>query len=527
MRKTKWVSSLQDEGRELTVDEAADVQQKPTKRFSKKIRFAGRLYPHLYSLAEVVYITFQLDSKGGKWFTNLVKGKSDGVHKIGKWIAENRTRVARADIHSHESDELNAMLGEDEYKDKGVLYYLPQREMISHFFSLWGTNFDDLLKPTIDDKLRLLGIMLTQDEVRDYIPDLLGKRRGEKGWQPIDAASSRSLAAWALVLERFLDDEVVIELPKKWSHEDFMKKINERAGVEEFYEKNGTFNPNNTDRLKLPWTEKLLQSMLKDSRTEYQVMMTKYTMGTGGGSGAPENFADWQERDESYILSYTPQQAANLYLTIVFMWDKTHGFPLKPSVGPMRGGREDEQYDGGDHSNDPPPDSGKSTNSGKSTKGDNQLVAAVKDMTDQREISTNKILEFIDGKYDTGEKTSTRSDKRHILVQRIMETLDAIKEWKKELEDNKKKRKKCEDKYANNEKRQKKRLKPLITEMKAHQSTIATLNTTMKQYQKELNDLNDEDLPNKELQYGSSSSSSSSDESDDSDSSSQNGELAS
>ena len=158
MRKTKWVSSLQDEGRELTVDEAADVQQKPTKRFSKKIRFAGRLYPHLYSLAEVVYITFQLDSKGGKWFTNLVKGKSDGVHKIGKWIAENRTRVARADIHSHESDELNAMLGEDEYKDKGVLYYLPQREMISHFFSLWGTNFDDLLKPTIDDKLRLLGI---------------------------------------------------------------------------------------------------------------------------------------------------------------------------------------------------------------------------------------------------------------------------------------------------------------------------------------------------------------------------------
>ena len=241
-------------------------------------------------------------------------------------------------------------------------------------------------------------------------------------------------------------------------------------------------------------------------------------MGTGGGSGAPENFADWQERDESYILTYTPQQAANLYLTIVFMWDKTHGFPLKPSVGPMRGGREDEQYDGGDNSYDPPPDSG------KSTKGDKQLVAAMKDMTDRREISMNKMLEFIDGKYDAGEKTSTRSDKRHVLVQRIMETREAIKELKSDLEVDKKKRKKYEVKYDNNDKRKKKKLKPIITDMKANQSTIATLNTTMKQYQKELDDLNDEDLSNNELQYGSSGSSSSSDDSDESDSSSKDGD---
>ena len=120
-------------------------------------------------------------------------------------------------------------------------------------------------------------------------------------------------------------------------------------------------------------------------------------------------------------------------------------------------------------------------------------------MTDRREISMNKMLEFIDGKYDAGEKTSTRSDKRHVLVQRIMETPEAIKELKSDLEVNKKKRKKYEVKYANNDKRKKKKLKPIITDTKAHQSTIATLNTTMKQYQKELDDLNDEDLSNKEL----------------------------
>ncbi len=64
-------------------------------------------------------------------------------------------------------------------------------------------------------------------------------------------------------------------------------------------------------------------------------MKVKYQKGSGGGPGAAQNLIDWQNCHESYIINYIDQQAADFYLTIDFMWDKLHNFPLKPSVGPM------------------------------------------------------------------------------------------------------------------------------------------------------------------------------------------------
>ncbi len=51
-------------------------------------------------------------------------------------------------------------------------------------------------------------------------------------------------------------------------------------------------------------------------------------MGTGGGSGLPENYVIWQERDDTTISGYISQIAADLYLTIVYMWDRMHDFPF-------------------------------------------------------------------------------------------------------------------------------------------------------------------------------------------------------
>ncbi len=57
-------------------------------------------------------------------------------------------------------------------------------------------------------------------------------------------------------------------------------------------------------------------------------------MGTGGGPGAPEKFATWETWDESYVLLYT-QQASNLYLVVVNIWDKQFGFPFVQRKDPM------------------------------------------------------------------------------------------------------------------------------------------------------------------------------------------------
>ena len=109
---------------------------------------------------------------------------------------QNRVSVSRPDMHSHDSEELRAIASLPEFSIHEVLYYLPlpQREMIIHFFDAWGLKMDKLLQPKIDNKIRLMGIVLNLEEVCKFIPDIIGEQRNGAGWQPLDAAASRSRA---------------------------------------------------------------------------------------------------------------------------------------------------------------------------------------------------------------------------------------------------------------------------------------------------------------------------------------------
>ena len=68
-------------------------------------------------------------------------------------------------------------------------------------------------------------------------------------------------------------------------------------------------------------------SIIKLIIKEYNEMMAKYTKGTGGGPGADEDFATWEERDEYHCATYT-SQPVNMYLSVVHIWDKLYDFPL-------------------------------------------------------------------------------------------------------------------------------------------------------------------------------------------------------
>ncbi len=63
-------------------------------------------------------------------------------------------------------------------------------------------------------------------------------------------------------------------------------------------------------------------------RKNYKRVMERYTIGTGGGSGLSENYIIRQEKDDTTISGYISQIAADLYFTIVFMWDRMHDFPF-------------------------------------------------------------------------------------------------------------------------------------------------------------------------------------------------------
>ena len=259
---------------------------------------------------------------------------SNTIHYIGKVIASHRISCSRSDAHSLglDKDRLLDMINSSENLGLQKFYYLPQQKLFEILFEKYGVEAEKK-NVTTDDKIRIAGIIFCHSELREYLPDMLGQTRGSQYRADIDVASSRKLAGFRALFTKFIDHEVVIALPDKWMSENTKRSINELTR-EGHFEQYGSFDPNNACRIALNWTQKEVNGIFAKVVLEYQECMKRYTMGTGGGPGAPENFLTWETCDESYVSLYT-QQASGLYLMVVHIWDENHGFPLVPRRDPM------------------------------------------------------------------------------------------------------------------------------------------------------------------------------------------------
>ena len=61
---------------------------------------------------------------------------------------------------------------------------------------------------------------------------------------------------------------------------------------------------NDISRIEIPRTSAWVGKVITDIRKKYNAYMVKWTMGTGGGPGAPENFTNWGQRDDKYLNEY-------------------------------------------------------------------------------------------------------------------------------------------------------------------------------------------------------------------------------
>ena len=159
------------------------------------------------------------------------------------------------------------------------------------------------------------------------MPDMTGRSRaGDRS--SLDASRSRRLAGLAMLHRKFIDDEVVVTIPPKWYLQSTKASINEKLG-DGVFESHGNFNANNPLRMRIAWSVKDVTAIFAKVDKEYRAAMDKYTMGTGGGPGAEENFAAWQDRDETNVVTYSPgSQPSLIYLSVVHMWDKEYSFPF-------------------------------------------------------------------------------------------------------------------------------------------------------------------------------------------------------
>ena len=88
----------------------------------------------------------------------------------------------------------------------------------------------------------------------------------------------------------------------------------------------GTLDPNDLSRIKIHRTVQWVDKTWADSLKEYGKAMKMWKSGTGGGPGAPENYADWRTRSDEEFAKYSKSDDKGDWLAYMYMLDKRAGF---------------------------------------------------------------------------------------------------------------------------------------------------------------------------------------------------------
>ncbi len=144
------------------------------------------------------------------------KNKAKANHSIWKMIAKKRFFVARLDIHNRPQGKVGLELFnsvEFEYSTKNELFVLPQQDIIKLCHASYG-KLAMSRKPTTDNKVCAIGIAITDEDIRQLLPDMLGKTKAGTHSE-LDATASRSRRGFHLLHGKFVDKEMVITLPEQ------------------------------------------------------------------------------------------------------------------------------------------------------------------------------------------------------------------------------------------------------------------------------------------------------------------------
>ena len=255
----------------------------------------------------------------------MLKNRSDAIHKIGMYIANNRYSKAKGDMHSAgQGYNYNQFVSNVEYVNRTTFYLLDQQMVLKHFLDTWGSEtLLEQMKPKDSDRLRAIGLLF-QEEMREYIPYVLsGKDRTKR--QTLDEWTGKRNKCYTLLYQRFIDPDFIVTLPTKWTQQKTKDNINRKfiSTGKTWNYFNDEFNPNDLSRILLKRSEVSIKQILGSTISAYNTVMCDYTKNTGGGSGDDADIVTWQEREETDILNYDRKVKNSVYLTVVHMYDKS------------------------------------------------------------------------------------------------------------------------------------------------------------------------------------------------------------
>ena len=297
-----WITIEDELLRDLMKDESmymdealfyAKLQEEPipvqnNRCKSQHFRLAGKnvQFKGIYECAVIIRRLYESKEK----VFNLPKtNKSQTVKKLCSLLYTNSRAglEKRKDISEHSHPWAWKYIEHEKDLEKEI-YLCRQSDILTYAVKAWGITNEAKRTTIPSDYCRFIGIFLL-DELKDVTDMLQGQK---KTIDAHDDPQKQKVGIFADIAKKFNDKCIIISNPKDW---DRCHHLNGFDAID----------PNDYSRVSIKRTGGEMKLIYDKISVDYKKAMKNYTKGTGGGSGAPENFEVWEERDATkYFDNY-------------------------------------------------------------------------------------------------------------------------------------------------------------------------------------------------------------------------------
>ena len=292
LSKQDWYLALQQE----------KVQLPPNKRATM-----SQLYPAIWKMVSSLTKCWLTE----KWEVPLKsKNRTDFKSKVVRQIVVKREKVMKDAIYDVDVTSM--------FPTVEKVYFYGLSVFMRHAEEYWKVDKASELinqETTVNDCIRIAGI-LAMDVNRD---DLLSLNRGKHTLRSdVDNPLTRVDAIFHYMAVQFNDPAVHINQPER------------ATNLVTYLE----LDPNEDTRIAIPrdfaWAKQVWKV---DVLKPYNIAMKKWHKGTGGGPGAPEDYSNWENRDDELFAGYAKSGSSDM-LAWIYMKDKDTGYAFNTINNP-------------------------------------------------------------------------------------------------------------------------------------------------------------------------------------------------
>jgi hypothetical protein len=287
----EWANAIQE-----TKSKKSEDKDKPTAR---------EMYPCIWK----VVLKYFAHWKDENW-AMVTKRVNTMEFKRGvvNWIVAIRRQKLTSDIIAeYKHPEFVQALGKHYNLSQANYLSLQTFEQYAvDTFKVDNTEHAEKMKPRTNDRLRLFHIAAHPDN-RDALNNLGGGQNTSRS--DADGALSRLDTIFSNWQTQFNDIRLTFTVP-------------ERA---QYLSSFGDMDPNDPERIAITCDYTWLKKLWFDELKEYNRALTNWQLGTGGGPGMPENFKNWDTRDDEIFARYGKSGDRD-DLAWIYMLDKKINF---------------------------------------------------------------------------------------------------------------------------------------------------------------------------------------------------------